>query len=142
HLLDEGLAVTFPSVYLSYHVFSFASAIACFLSMLGVYGIIAFSVIRRSQEIGIRIALGATRWNILRMVIQRGAVLTAIGAVLGIVIAVAGLRIFDSMLYGVKATNPIVFIAAAIALLSVSLIAGVIPAYQATRIDPIKAIRD
>jgi ABC-type antimicrobial peptide transport system permease subunit len=142
HLMDEAFKIAFPSVYLGYHVLSSASAIACFLSMLGVYGIIAFSVVRRSREIGVRIALGATRWNILKTVIQRGVVLATIGSILGIVLAVTSLRIIDSMLYGVKHTNPTVLIAATIALLSISLIAGLIPAKRATRIDPIKAIRD
>lgn len=140
--MDQGLKGWFSSVYLANRVLLGASATACFLSMLGLYSMIAFSVVRRNREIGIRIALGATRSNILRLMIQRGVVLTALGAVLGIGLAVTSLRIFDSLLYGVKPANPIVLIAAAIVMMSVSLIAGLLPALRATRIDPMKAIRD
>ena len=110
--------------------------------MLGLYSLIAFSVVRRNREIGIRIALGATRTKILKLMIQRGVVLTALGAALGVVLAIIGLRLFDSLLYGVKPANPVVLITAAVVLMSVSLIAGFIPAHRATRIDPIRAIRD
>jgi putative ABC transport system permease protein len=140
--MDQGLKAWFSSVYLANRVLLGASAIACFLSMLGLYSLIAFSVVRRNREIGIRIALGATRSKILKLMIQRGIVLTALGAVLGIGLAVTSLRVLDSLLYGVKPANPLVLIAAAIVLMSVSLIAGFLPAQRATRIDPMRAIRD
>lgn len=140
--MDQGLKAWFSSVYLANRVLLGASATACFLSMLGLYSLIAFSVVKRNREIGIRIALGATRSKILTLMIRRGIVLTALGAVLGIGIAVTGLRLFDSLLYGVKPANPLVLITAAIVLMSVSLIAGFLPAHRATRIDPMKAIRD
>jgi len=140
--MEQGLKGWFSAVYLSNRVLLSASAIACFLSMLGVYSLIAFSVVKRHREIGIRIALGATRRQILRLMIQRGVVLAAIGSVLGIGLAITGLRIFNSLLYGVKPANPIVLITATIVLMSVSLIAGYFPARRATNIDPIKVIRD
>lgn len=140
--MDQGLKGWFSAIYLANRVLLSASAIACFLSMLGLYSLIAFSVVKRNREIGIRIALGATRWNILRLMIQRSVVLAALGAVLGIGLAIPSLHIFDSLLYGVKSANPIVLITATIVLISVSLIAGFLPAQRATRIDPIKAIRE
>ena len=140
--MDQGLKAWFSSVYLANRVLLSASAIACFLSMLGLYSLIAFSVVKRHREIGIRIALGATQSRILRLMIRRGIVLTALGAVLGMALAITGLRIFDSLLYGVKPANLMVLITAAMVLMSVSLIAGFLPAQRATRIDPMKAIRD
>lgn len=140
--MDQGLKAWFSSIYLANRVLLAASAIACFLSMLGLYSLIAFSVVKRYREIGIRVALGATRSKILRLMIQRGVVLTAVGAVLGVALAAISLRLFDSMLYGVKPANPMVLIIAAIVLMSVSLIAGLVPAHRATKIDPMKAIRD
>ena len=140
--MDQGLKGWFSPVYLANRVLLSASGIACFLSMLGLYSLIAFSVVKRNREIGIRIALGATRAKILGLMIRRGVILTAIGAVLGIGLAATTLRIFDSLLYGVKSANPIILIAATIVLMSVSLIAGFLPAQRATRIDPMKAIRE
>jgi predicted permease len=140
--MREALKSEFPSVYLAHRVLLSACVIACFLSMLGLYSLIAFSIAKRNREIGIRIALGATRWNILRVAIQRGVVLATIGTVLGIGLSITSLHIFSSLLYGVKSTDPIVLITATILLISVSLIAGFLPAQRATRIDPIKAIRD
>ncbi|PYP90137.1 MAG: hypothetical protein DMF61_00015 [Blastocatellia bacterium AA13] len=140
--MDQGLKAWFSSVYLANRVLLAASAIACFLSMLGLYSLIAFSVVKRNREIGIRIALGATRQQILGLMIRRGAVLAVIGSVLGTGLAVFGLRLFDSLLYGVKPGNPLILIVATILMISVSLVAGFFPARRATRIDPIKAIRD
>jgi predicted permease len=140
--MDQGLKAWFSSLYLANRVLLSTSGIACFLSMLGLYSLIAFSVVKRNREIGIRIALGATRRNILRLMIQRGVALAAIGAVLGIGFSIPSLRIFDSLLYGVKPANPLVLITATIVLLLVSLMAGFLPAQRATKIDPIKVIRD
>lgn len=140
--MDQGLKAWFASLYLANRVLLAASGIACFLSMLGLYSLIAFSVVKRNREIGIRIALGATRSKILRLMIQRSVILTALGAVLGVGLALTSLRIFDSLLYGVESANPVVLITATIVLMSVSMIAGFLPAQRATRIDPMKAIRD
>lgn len=140
--MDQGLKGWFSPVYLANRVLLSASGIACFLSMLGLYSLIAFSVVKRNREIGIRIALGATRAKILGLMIRRGVVLTAVGAVLGIGLAATSLRIFDSLLYGVKSANPLILIGATIVLMSVSLLAGFLPAQRATRIDPMKAIRE
>jgi putative ABC transport system permease protein len=140
--MEQGLKAWFSSVYLANRVLISASAIACFLSMLGLYSLIAFSIVKRNREIGIRIALGATRSNILRLMIRRGVVLTALGAVLGIGLALLSLRILDSLLYGVRPADPVVLLAAAIVLILVSLAASFLPAQRATRIDPIRAIRE
>lgn len=140
--MDQGLKGWFSAVYLANRVLLSASGISCFLSMLGLYSVIAFSVVKRNREIGIRIALGAPRSEILRLMIRRGVVLTAIGAALGVGLAATSLRIFDSLLYGVKSANPVILIIATIVLMLVSLIAGFLPAQRATKIDPMDAIRE
>ena len=140
--MEQALTLEFSPVFLANRVLLAASGIACFLSMLGVYSSIALSVVQRNREIGIRIALGATRRNILKLMIQRGVILAAVGAVLGIGLAIGSARIFLPLLYGVKPTNMAVLTAATIVLISVSLVAGFFPAHRATRVDPIKAIRE
>jgi putative ABC transport system permease protein len=120
------------------NVFSFA---ALFLAAIGLYGMLAYSVNQRTREIGIRIALGASSTNILKLVTQRGLMLVACGLTTGVLAALAGNRLFESFLYEVKGDDPVTF-GLVVAVLSVTAtIACLLPARRAARIDPITALR-
>jgi predicted permease len=116
--------------------------IAAALAIVGLYGVVSCAVTERSREIGIRLALGATTGNIARMVMTDGAVLAAIGALFGAAGAIAVARVISRLLFGVAPTDPISFIAAALALMIVTLIAASAPAVRAVGTDPIAALRE
>jgi predicted permease len=117
------------------------AAVALVLAALGVYGVVAFSVTRRTQEIGIRISLGAGRDNILRLVLGEGARIAALGVVIGIAASLAITRLISTLLFGISATDPLTFVAVALLLSAVVLFASYIPARRATRVDPLVALR-
>ena len=116
------------------------AAVAVVLAMIGTYGVISFGVSRRTREIGIRIALGAGRREVLRMVLGRGLVLLVAGTILGVAAALGLTRLMESLVYGVSATDPLTFAGAAALLFAVALLACAIPAYRASRIDPVRAL--
>jgi predicted permease len=115
--------------------------LAALLAVVGVYGAVSFDVSRRSHEIGIRMALGADRGNVLRMVLARGVLLGSTGAGLGILAALGLSRLLASMLYGVGPNDPIVFAMVAILLVLVAAMASLIPARRATSVNPIEVLR-
>jgi macrolide transport system ATP-binding/permease protein len=115
--------------------------LALMLASLGLYGVLSYSVAQRTQEIGIRMALGATESDVLRLVIGQGGRLVAIGIALGWAGALAATRVLKSFLYGVSATDPLTFIAVVMLLTFVALFACWIPARRATRVDPLVALR-
>jgi putative ABC transport system permease protein len=111
------------------------------LAAVGIYGVVAFSVTRRTQEIGIRVSLGAQRGDILRLVVGEGARMTAFGVVLGIAASLATTRLMSSLLFGISTTDPLTFVGVAALLSSVALLASYLPARHATRVDPVVALR-
>jgi len=114
---------------------------ALLLAMAGIYGVIAYSVTRRTREIGVRMALGASPVNVLRMVLGQGMRTAAIGVVIGIAGSLMLTRTMQSLLFGVTATDPLTFAAVALALAAVALLACYLPARRATRVDPMVALR-
>jgi ABC-type antimicrobial peptide transport system permease subunit len=117
------------------------AAVALALAAIGIYGVVAFSVARRTQEIGIRLALGARRGDVLGLVLGEGARMAAIGIAIGVGASLAITRVISNLLFGVSATDPLTFVGVATLLLSVSLAATYIPARRAMRVDPVTALR-
>jgi predicted permease len=115
----------------------FALALAC----IGLYGVLAYNVARRTQEIGIRMALGAKRFGILQMVLREALILAGLGVALGIPCALASNHLLSSMLFGLKATNPLVLSTVTALLLLVAMAAALFPAQRASAVDPIVALR-
>ena len=111
------------------------------LAAIGIYGVTAYAVSRRTREIGIRVALGADERRVLRLVLRQGLVLAAIGVGIGVVLAALGSTLLESLLYGVRGLDPVTFVAACALFAVVTLIATYIPARRAARIDPIVALR-
>jgi putative ABC transport system permease protein len=117
------------------------SVAALLLGAIGLYGVLAYSVAERKQELGIRMALGSESGQILRLVIAHGLKLTLTGILIGVAIAFALTRFMNSLLFGVSATDPRTFVAVAVLLTLVALVACYVPARRATRVDPIVALR-
>jgi putative ABC transport system permease protein len=117
------------------------AAAALALAAVGVYGAVAFSVMGRTQEIGIRMALGCQRTDVLRLVLGEGARMAALGVGIGIAISMPITRLMSSLLFGISATDPLTFVGVAVLLSLVALLASYIPARRAMRVDPIVALR-
>ncbi len=117
------------------------AGVALLLAAIGIYGLIAYSVQQRTQEIGIRIALGASLHDVRKMIVKQGMMLALIGVVLGVGAALGLTRSMTSLLYGVKAGDPAVLVSAAVALVAVALLATYVPAMRASRVDPIVSLR-
>ena len=111
------------------------------LSVLGLYGVIAYSVSQRTREIGIRMAVGATSRRVLGMVLRQGLTLTVVGASLGMVLALAMSTAIGGLLNGVNPRDPAVYAAAIAVLITVTLFAAYLPARRALRVDPQEALR-
>jgi predicted permease len=115
--------------------------IALLLSAIGLYGLLAYAVARRTPEIGLRMALGAARGRVQWMVLRESLVLAAIGLVVGVPVALAGTRVLASMLFGLQARDPLTLGGAALAMLVLAIVAGYLPARRASRVDPLVALR-
>jgi predicted permease len=118
-----------------------ASAIALFLSMIGLYGALAFAVSQRTREIGIRMALGAQTADVLKLVVGQGLKLVFAGVMIGLFAALGATRLMKSLIYGASATDPLTFVVIALLLTAVALAACWIPARRATKVDPLMALR-
>jgi putative ABC transport system permease protein len=119
----------------------FFAAVAVLLAALGLYGVMAHAVARRTHEIGIRMAIGARSADVLAMIVGRGVSLAALGAGIGLLASLGLTRLLASLLYGVSPTDPTSFAAVAVFLLAVAALASYIPARRAARVDPAEALR-
>jgi hypothetical protein len=119
----------------------FFAAAGLLIAVLGLYGIVSFIAIQRTQEIGVRMALGASRFNILRLILRQGGRLIAIGGLLGVGIALALARVLKGMLFSIGPYDPLSFLSVAILLAAVALAATLIPARSAMNVDPMVALR-
>src|SRR5262249_45565897 len=111
------------------------AGLALLLTAIGLYGVLSYQVSQRTQEIGIRMALGGQVRDVIKLVVGKGMVLTLIGVLIGLAAALAMTRLMSSLLFGVSATDTITFVAVSILLAAVSLVACYIPARRATRVD-------
>ncbi len=122
-------------------LFGVFAATATLLAIAGIYGVLAYSVARRTREMGVRMALGASSGNVMRLVLGQAAVTTGIGVVLGLVGSFILMRFLQSMLYQISAADPITFAGVALLLIGVALLAAYLPARRATKVDPNVALR-
>ncbi len=132
-LADSRFVMTLLAVF---------AALALLLAAVGIYGVLAYAVSARGREIGIRLALGAGRGGVTRLVVSQGMVLAAGGLVVGVVVAAAGSRLMEGLLYGVEALDPVTFVVVPLVLGGVALVATLLPARRAASVDPMTALRE
>ena len=122
-------------------LFSVFALVALLLAAIGIYGALAYNAAQRSHEIGIRIALGAQKRDVLWLIVRQGLALALIGVALGLAAALALTRVLQNLLYDMSVTDPATFVSIALLLLGVACVASFIPARRATKVDPMDALR-
>jgi putative ABC transport system permease protein len=138
--LDEMLGEETASRRRGMTLLAIFAGLALLLATLGIYGVLAYFVVQHTQEIGVRMALGAQRSNIFRLVLAKGMTLTAAGIAIGLAVAFALTRLMTSLLYGVTSTDPATYVAIPVLLAVVAFFACYLPARKATRVDPLVAL--
>jgi len=139
--MDDVVAKSLSQARFSMMLLGIFAGLALVLSAVGIYGVMAYVVAKRTREMGIRLAMGAQTGDLLRLVMRQGGRLAGVGVALGIVAAFGMMRLMSSMLYGVSAEDPLTFAGVAIFLMAVALAACYLPARRATRVDPMIALR-
>jgi predicted permease len=122
-------------------MFGVFALLALVLSAVGLYGVLAYTVAQRTHEMGVRVAMGAQRWDVLRLMISHGVGIAALGAGVGTLVALAAGQVLSSLMYGVSPRDPVVLFAAALLPIVVSGVASYVPAWRASRVDPVVALR-
>ncbi len=117
------------------------AGLALLMAAVGLYALLSYMVAQRTTELGLRIALGAQRGEVLVLILKRGLVLSSVGLILGLAVAVFLTRILSGMLFGVRTLDAPTFVAVSVVLMTVACLASLIPAYRASRLDPITAMR-
>jgi putative ABC transport system permease protein len=139
--LDNLISGTIARPRFNATMLTLFAALGLLLASIGIYGVLSYSVAQRTQEMGIRMALGADPGDVLRLVVRDGMKVALLGVGLGIVVALPAARVLEALLYGVKASDVTVFAAVAATLALVALVSSWIPARRATRVDPMLALR-
>lgn len=139
--MDDYLALALGRARFQTMLLSLFAGTALLLTAVGLYGVMAYAVGQRTHEIGVRMALGASRTDVLQMVLRRGVLLTTSGIAIGVIGAIALATVIESLLYEVPPRDPITYIAVCVVLGCVALFASYLPALRATRIDPMVALR-
>jgi putative ABC transport system permease protein len=140
--MDEVLDASLASRRFSANLVAGFAALALLLASIGIYGLLAYMVGQRSREIGLRMALGAGRGDVLKLILQKGVALAVVGIVAGVIAAALSASFMASLLYGVRPRDPGVFTLVPLLLLVVAIAASYIPAWRATKVDPIVALRE
>jgi putative ABC transport system permease protein len=140
--MDDLLESSLGQRRLSMILLGAFSAIALVLASIGIYGVLAYSVTQRSRELGIRMALGAARARVLRLVIGQGMALALVGIAIGLVGALALTRLLGTQLYSIRPTDPVTFVGVSLLLAAIAFVATLVPALRATRVDPVVALRE
>lgn len=122
-------------------MFSIFGALSLVLSAIGLYSVVSYTVAQRMHEFGVRVALGASGGSLMRLTVVRGVLPAAAGIAAGLVIAIAASRLLEGLLFEVSARDPVVLAGVSVALLASAIAASLVPAYRATRVDPMTALR-
>jgi predicted permease len=139
--LEEAVALSSFQQRLAGTLLTVFAAVALIMSAVGIYGVMSYAVSARTQEIGVRMAVGAERSDVLRLVLSQVVRMAAVGLAIGIGLLLVGGKALNDMLYGVRASDPLTIAAVSLTLGAVALLAGWIPAYRASRVNPIEALR-
>jgi putative ABC transport system permease protein len=140
-LLSDAISETVAQPRFYTFLFGIFGAIGLVLTVTGVYGLISYTVAQRTQEIGIRMALGATRQSVVRMVLKQGIALAVTGVAIGIAASFGLARVIVTLLFDVKPTDVVTFSLASLVLLGAAVLASYVPARKATKVDPLVALR-
>jgi putative ABC transport system permease protein len=139
--MEDRLSESLAPWRFQMRLYGIFAGLAVTLAAVGIFGVMSYSVSQRTHEFGIRMALGAHRGDVLKLVMKRGLVLALIGVAIGVAVALGLTRLIASELYGVTPTDPVTFTAVALVLVGVALLASYIPARRATKVDPLVALR-
>jgi putative ABC transport system permease protein len=142
HTLESQVAGSLARPRLLASLSVFFGALALLLAVIGLYGTMSYNVMRRRNEIGIRMALGAAKGQVLRMVVGESGRLILLGLVVGAFFAIAGTRLLTTFLFGITATDPRIFALSMLTLAVTALAAAALPAWRASRLDPMEALRE
>jgi predicted permease len=134
-----GRAVSYQR--LNMQLLGIFAVLAMILAVIGIYSVLSYQVSQHTREIGIRMALGAQRWHVLRLILREGLTLTLIGVVVGVAGAFGLTRLLASLLFGVTASDPLTYVMVSLLLIFVALLACVVPAHRAAKVDPLVALR-
>jgi ABC-type antimicrobial peptide transport system permease subunit len=139
--LDQIVAQSIGQKRFAMTLLAVFAAIALLLAGVGIYGVLSYLVGQRTQEIGVRMALGAQRFHVLQLVMNDGARMTLVGLGIGVIAALGLTRLLSHMLFGIKPTDPVTFLTVAMLLCTIALLACYVPAHRAMRVDPTVALR-